>query len=320
MYNTELKEKFIKEYTDSVHIRRSLLSLFNATEKYEEEWGADICTKTASELKDVAEDIIGFRASSTTRISLLRNYVEWCINNNVPGACDGALNLTTNGLGKLKREMVRNPRHLQKYLDDICSPESYCTADNAIRCYYWLAYAGMKEEDIFKVTGADVNFNDMVVEYNNEAYPLYRESLPAFKNCVYLKEFVYIHPNYPPVKRERVEGDILIRGFRSTPTVGTMRVELSRRSRKYFERCRKNGNEDALKLSHYRVWLSGVFYRFYEDELAGIKPNFKALVDMVSADKVYKLDSGRNTQSAKRRKLACEYSTDYKRWKMTFTQ
>lgn len=319
MYNAELKEKFVKEYTDSINIRKSFLSLFNTTEKYEKEWGADICTKTEDELKDFAEDIIGFRYTSKSRISLLRNYVEWCINNGVPGACDGALKLTVDGLEKLKHEMVRNPRHLQRYLDDICSPESDCTADNAVRCYYWLAYAGMKEEDIFNVKGSDVKFDDMIVGYNNEAYTLYRESLPAFKNCVYLKEFVYVHPNYPPVKRERVPGDILIRGFRSTPTVYSMRVELSRRSKKYLERCKKNGNNDALKLSYYRVWLSGIFYRFYEDELAGIKPNFKALVDMVSGDKIYKMDSGRNTQLAKHRKLASEYSADYKRWKMTFT-
>ncbi len=319
MYNTELKEKFVKEYTDGISLRKSCLTLFNFLEKYENEWGADICTKREDELKQVVDNVVGLRVSSKTlRLSILRNYAEWCIKNNVPGACDGLLKINPDNTEKIKQEMVRNPRHLQRYLDEICVPESDETADNTIRCYYWLAYAGMAEADIFNVRCSDVHLDDLVVVYNGEAYTIYREAIQAFKNCVNLKEFVYVHPNYEPIKRSRVDGDILIRGFRSVPTVGSMRVELSRRSKRYLAECSKSNDKCGLRLSYYRVWLSGVFYRLYEDELAGIKPDFYVIVDAVTGDKEYNLSSGRNTQGAKKRKLASEYSTDYKRWKMTF--
>lgn len=322
MYNTELKEKFTKQFTESLNSRAACLKLFNKFEPYEIEWGADLCTKDAETLTPIVNGLIGFRQNSKhNRMSILVSYVKWCIDNNIPNACDGMLQVEPNNIETVKRQSVKNPKHLQKYLDEICSPESEHSVDNTIRCFYWLAYAGMDEEDIFKVEKFDVHFEDMVVIYNNEAYPIYRESLDAFKNCVELNQFLYINPNYSADKvvyRDRVPGDILIRGIRGTTSSKTMRVALSRRSKKCLEPDKISGKpKTELKLSYYRVWLSGVFYRIYESELAGDKPDFKSLADAVSKGKEYSLSSGRNTQEAKRRKLASEYAADYRRWKMT---
>ena len=118
MYNTELKEKFVKECTDSISVRRSCLSLFNAFEKYEAGWGADLCTKDEATLKPVVEKLVGLRSRSKhLRVWILRNYVEWCIKNNVPGACDGMIKVNPDGSDKIKHQMVRNPKHLQRYLN-----------------------------------------------------------------------------------------------------------------------------------------------------------------------------------------------------------
>mgnify|MGYP006907948901 CR=1 FL=1 len=316
MYNAELKSRFTKEYTESISVREACYSAFSAFEPYEQHWGADLCTQSAEVLQPAVDKLLGLRSKSIQlRLTIYQEYVKWCIRNDVPGACDGMLNIDSSGLSKMRKQTVKNPKHLQNYLNDICDPESDGTADNTLRCYHWLAYAGMDEADIFQVREADVDLSSMLVRFNNTEYPLYREAIPAIRNCMTLTQFLYKHPNYAADKivyRDRVDGDILIRGVRSTPSVSSMRAELSRRTR-----LKTQEGKTDLRLSYYRVWISGVFYRMYENELAGAEPDFFSLAEKITEGKTYKLDSGRNTIGAKRRKLAWEYMTDYKRWKMT---
>ena len=104
-----------------------------------------------------------------------------------------------------------------------------------------------------------------------------------------------------------------MRGLRATASLKAMRVELSRRSKSK----RDDGHTD-LKLSYYRVWISGVFFRAYENEQMGIEPDFSTVVSKRVEGKTYKLDSGRNTQDAKKRQLVHDYLEDYQRWKLAY--
>lgn len=318
MYNTELKSKFAKEYTDSISVREACAAAFSAFEPYEVEWGADLCAQSTETLQPIVDKLLGLRSKSIqSRLAIYQEYVKWCIKNNVPGACDGMLHVDSSGLNKMRKQTVKNPKHLQKYLDEVCDAEEEQTTDNTIRCYYWMAYAGMDEKDIFQVKSSDVDFESMIVRFGGTDYPIYREAIPAIRNCMNLTQFLYKHPNYAADKivyRDRADGDILIRGIRSTPSVVSMRAELSRRSKSKIA-----DGKTELQLSYYRVWISGIFFRMYESELAGIEPDFFSLVEKLTEGKIYKLDSGRNTVGAKQRKLSWEYMVDYKRWKMTLT-
>lgn len=244
---------------------------------------------------------------------MLKDYVKWCIGvAKVPNACDGMLQITTVGLDKMRHQTVASPLHLQKYLDTICSPDSDKATDSIYRCYYWLAYGGVAEEDILKVKCSDVDFGNMVVHYNGTEIPIYREALAAFKNCAELTQFVYNHPNYTKtVWKERVDGDTLVRGVRSNISLYSMRVEISRRAK-------MNEEKTGLRLSYFRTWISGVFYRAYERELIGDTPDFSAVAAAKMEGKVYKLESGRNTQESKKRKVVKDYMEDYQRWKLAF--
>lgn len=315
MYNEELKTRFVKEYTTSVSMAEVCKNVFDVFERYEEEWNDDLCTRRAEDLQPIVDEVVGFRARSKwSKLIMLKDYVKWCIGMGVPNACDGMLNITNIGLDKVKRQTIANPLHLQKYLNDICENESEKTTDNIYRCYYWLAYGGVPEKDILNIKCSDVDFPNMVVHYNETIIPVYREAIPAFKNCVELTQFVYNHPNYTKtVWRERVEGNTLVRGIRSLPSLKSIRVELSRRSRAKMD----EGKTD-LKLSYYRVWISGVFYRAHEREIIGEKLNFNAIAAQQIEGKEYKMDSGRNTQEAKKRQLARDYMEDYQRWKLAF--
>lgn len=324
MYNTEQKEKFITEYTERESVRRVCATTFNATEEYEKAWCADLCTRSAAELEPIVATLLGLRSKSMElRMTILREYVKWCITNQVPEACDGMLHVEIDGLEKMKHQTVKNPRHLQAYLDSICDKESDETTDNTLRCYYWMAYAGMKEEDIIRVTADNVDLSYMVIRFGGYEYPIYREALPCIKNCMTLTRFLYEHPNYgadKTVYRDRAEGSALVRGIRAAPSVVSMRAMISRRSRECTTPDDNGNVKTDMHLSYYRVWISGFFYRVYEGELAGITDTAEAFLTVVKdmkKDKTYKLASGRNTQSAKHRKLAWEYQKDYERWKMT---
>lgn len=317
MYNENLKTRFIREYTQSLSRAEACKQAFNAMQPYEEAWGADLCTRSAEELSPVIEQLVGYRVRSRwQRIIIFQKYVKWCSANGVNGSCDGMLHIENVGLSKVRTQMVSNPKQLQAYLDVICEPESEQTTDNIYRCFYWMAYSGMEEQDIMDAKCSDVDFENMVIRYGDNEYEIYREALPAFRNAATLTEFVYKHPNYPPDKkviRNRALGDTLIRGIRSTATVAALRVELSRRSKKFLE----DGSTDK-QLSYHRVWMSGLFYRMKERENAGIPVDFSGAAAHFMEGKTYKLDTGRNTQEAKKRAVVNDYLQDYERWKAAF--
>lgn len=190
MYNEGLKINFIRNYTQSINTANVATTVFTAFEPHEEAWGADLCTKSTEELQPVIDEIVGLRSKSQwMSLTILKEYVKWCITMNVPGACDGMLRITAVGLDKVRKQMVTSPLHLQRYLNEVFDPEDDETIDNLYRCYYWMAFSGIREEDTLSITASDVDFMDMSIRYGENCVPLYRESLPAFHNAVELPGF-----------------------------------------------------------------------------------------------------------------------------------
>ena len=92
MYNEGLKINFIRNYTQSINTANVATTVFTAFEPHEEAWGADLCTKSTEELQPVIDEIVGLRSKSQwMSLTILKEYVKWCITMNVPGACDGML-------------------------------------------------------------------------------------------------------------------------------------------------------------------------------------------------------------------------------------
>ena len=316
MYNAAQKERFVKGFTDSVSVRESALRIFNATEKFEAEIDTDVAAMDLETLQRVFIAISGVRTKSKFMPRyILREYARWATENGIPGASDAVLYLDDSGLEKLRAETLKNPKQLQVFLDIICDPESEHTSDNNIRAWCWLAYAGLDDDEAMRVLAEDLDFSSMTIHHGGFSYPIYREAIPAFQNCVSLSQYRYIHPLYGADKivyRDRMSCAELLRGIRGVPSLHTMRVEFSRRAKRAEEQ-----GKTALRLSYMRIWMSGVFYRMYEDELAGIPVNFGEVTNRKLGDKQFKLDSGRNTQAYKRKVVSEEYRADYERWKQT---
>lgn len=315
MYNEEIKKRFIRDYTGSLNTANVAATMFNAAEKHEIRWNADLCTRSAEELQPMIDDIVGLRSKSRwMTLIILKEYVKWCIAMKVPGACDGMMHIEAVGLDKVKHQMVSSPLHLQRFMDSIFDPESEETIDNIYRCYFWMAYGGIDEEDTIAVRKSDVNFQGMYIQYKSTSIPIYREAVPAFRNAVMLDSFVYKHPNYSKdIRRNRVQGDTIMRGIKAATKTFTMRATLSKRNIKAIE----EGKTD-LQLSFYRVRMSGLFYRVYEMERAGISPNFSEAALRVMDGKTYSL-KGREKLEHKQNRIEKDYMEDYERWKLAFS-
>jgi len=314
MYNAEQKKRFAMGFTDSEQMRAEALRIFNAFEKLEESHGADLCTLDLDTVRPVFDKLAGLRDKSKHRpLYVLQEYVKWCRSNGVAGVADSFFRITDIGVEKMKRQTVRSPRHLQSFFNAICDAESEETFDNVIRAYYWLAYAGMQENDIINVRVSDVDLPNMKIRYGGEEYPVYSDAIPSIRNCVELRAFCSRHPNYTKVVLlDRVDGDHLLRGHRGVSSPATMRAELSKR-----RRIALDSGKTELDLSYYRIWISGVFYRAYENEQGGATVDFTDVTGARHRGLDYKLDSGRISQRIRRSELEREYRIDYERWKQT---
>ena len=315
MYNGKQKNKFIQQYSSNKSTERLCVKFFDSTQPYEEELNADICTLESEQIQSILDHTAtGVRAGSRlAKIVILRDYIRWCMENNYPNVNHNVNNITTNGVEKVRRRTVANPKALQMYLDEVFDSESNMTTDNIYRCYFWLAYAGMSEEDIFKVKISDVDFRRMAVRYDrrNTEVPIYPEALEAFHNCVELDYFKYQHPGYSEIiTKPRVAGDTLIRGTVRQIALLSMRSVLSKRTKSVEDEVNK-------RLSYFGAWISGVFYRAREYETAGLVPIFDDVVEQRMEGKDYKLSDGRTIDS-KKREYAKQYMNDYRLWKIAW--
>lgn len=314
MFNSELKEQYIHDSNFTEAREKFARQLFGALEKYEEQWGSDICTRSVDEIQLVVDAVSGYKKRSwATTLSYLHTYGRWCISNGVAGATDALLQIRVASTDKLRDQTIPNPAELQEYLNSIFEPENHRKIDNTFRCFYWLAYAGMREDDIYAVRSSDVDFVHMVVKFYDYEYPVYEEALPAMMNCVVLTAFSSTSSQCADdMIMPRGEGDILIRGTKPSASKWTLRPLLSRVSSKAV-----NDGNTRLKLSYNRVWLSGLFYRMYQRECSGFKASF-ASVALEYLQEKYKNDPDKIITKTEINQKSKMYLSDYKRWKKAF--
>lgn len=311
MYNGELKERFIASYTEKISVGTFCRRLFEFTNPYEEKWGADLCTRGSKDIEMIVEESSGTSSQSLSdNLRTIKQYIRWCVSQGIPNACEEALEIKTVASNKIKTTTVTNPAHLQRYLNIIFDDEDMDTMDIVFRTYYWLAYAGMRLDDIFKVKKSDISLEDMTVKYGDMCRPIYRESLKTIRKCIALDSVNVFRPNkVDPVVIERVDSDLLLRGTRGVLSKKTTLESISRKQRAAIDSGKTN-----MRVGFFGAWISGLFFRIYMDELSGIPADFSKFVEMIDVAKEDGSEKRKPVTQVLRNRVMM-YQEDYLTWK-----
>ena len=212
-----------------------------------------------------------------------------------------------DNVNNLKNKMVASPLQLQLKLDQAFVKVEEETMDCVYRAYLWQAFAGIANDyDALDVETADIDLYDMVIRRNDETYQLYKEAKDTFDKACRLESFVFKHPNYT-IRRDRVAGAKLIRGVKvDNIKISTIRSLV----------CRKF-KAIGFETSYSRIYQSGIFYRVYEKERAGLPIDFSDVIARKMKSNDYKISEKQTvaviTGQIKRALLA-----DYIKWKQAF--
>lgn len=223
--------------------------------------------------------------------------------------------------------MVANPTHLKETLDIVYDQADSNDADYIYRSLFWLAFMGFEWSDVTMLRCGDVSFDDMTITYRRPESCLVVGAIPqeaAFdirKACV-LTDLQYSYKHSVRVI-PRAEGDRLIR------LVKPMDIETEEDSKRYLTRYVRPMINRAFSRAKTRLletygfvpkWCSvdmtydlalrsGVFYRLYERERAGLEINFANIFQARFSQYGCGPDAG----------FRYMYQRNYKLWKETFT-
>lgn len=308
MYNAERKNRFLEYVKPST--KTTFKSLFNAFEGKEWNKDTDLCELSTEDIEDVVSDMT-IRSSNTffATKSRIKSYVKWCKEQGYP--CSDAINgLKFDQTRAIRSSMFASPRHLQEFLDKIFPPVSEHTLDCIYRGAVWLLYGGMTLEQARSVTVHDVGLTHMLV---CGQYEIYREAVEVFQFLSTSSKIRGVVKGKPSKNmRDRVPGDILLRGVRADKIDDVMTgVSL-------MHRISIAARGTGCAVSSKDLIRSGYFYRIFQAEQMGYEPDMRSLALTNKA-----LSGWEDVESEKffARANAAERSLtkEYEQWKRAFS-
>lgn len=327
MFHDELKNEFLAEFENSPSTLKLLRNVFIALEQSEERAGTDFCLFTIERIDEIVPSIVGIRKDSAEVIlSHLRKYVRWCASRGI--RVSNALDQFRLDLSqKVRSCYVRSPEHLKFVLDHVFGNLADNDIEYIYRSYLWLAYMGVEEEDAALITMHDLDFEKMTLTFRETQTQLYNESAEDLQNACSMTEFHEVKGSTLRVM-PRAAGDQILRGKVSRKTLPeSIETTFRQTVSKCFARIRDRQLADAhvppdllsVNLSYKRIYLSGIFYRAYDQEKLGHSPDFGA----VAAAKYERNKHGYNhsqvwTDKKARYALSKGFSDDYESWKRAF--
>jgi len=306
MYNQEQKLAFIEECAKTESGKKRCREVFEVFSKYEERWSADLSTRDAKELSAILKDMAGIRGKSQYNyVSFVRKYLRWC------GYEGTAKEISIDTTENVTAALVKDPKQFQECLDQMFEPENKQRVDLIYRCYLWLGYMGIQEGDTLSITTDDVDLDRNIVTVGEEEFMIPQQAARVFESCATLTQFKYHHPRNvnEETDRDRVPGKLLLRGYRTSQDESINIFGF----RVYVSKATKAHNMD-VSLSYFRAWLSGLFYRAYQKELAGEEVSFRD----VKFQQYRRQETNRVPPTDKAVRVAKGYADDYNRWKKAY--
>lgn len=302
MYNEQRKTDFLTGMNRSNKFKGCTYTLFKTSEPFEAEWGCDLTERPKDDIQKIINKLpISNYEMSRLYISILRRYIAWSkdrgyeVHSTLVGTDFDYTKSDLDAAG-----FVASPLHLEHMMDELVYVDPYDptvvkprfapvedgTVDILRRTFLWLAFCGIDSDDVFNIKTSDVDFIGMVIRHGRRIYEIYREAVPALHAAVTRTTFVNIHENpYYKIEKPRVDSDALMRGcvgkhvgIRGFTTVIHRKFDLVP--------VERETNAVERRVSYQRVYLSGIFYRWYECERAGRFVDF----DDVDEDMKYRYE------------------------------
>ncbi len=300
LYDQSRKSAFLQTLdTDTSY--DAAVRLFAASCPYEEAQQQDLADFSDDDTASLLGEIGGSKSrSKESMVTILNRYRHWC------GRGKIALSDVKLELG-IRREMVSSPKHLQLILDERFGPLSQYGVDCIYRAALWLALSGLKMEAALALPSTALDFETMTVHVEDKSYEMYRESLQTLRQLRDMDHFIYYHPAYQ-AKKTRAPGPCLLRGV-------TGKVMDARSLRREL---REALSKDHDGMTYEKIRTSGVFYRLFELERAGVGTQMIHAVLGEEADRITREKTSSKGEGAWRSAQIRAMSRDYAAWKKAF--
>ena len=342
MFNAETKNRYIEEVCQTEQKALTARQTFDATASLESDLNLDLIRFDEDALRKVFEILSGGpdRSKTTKETRIVRSYIRWAADKGLIGGDQTNWNkVSSTGVNFARNRLFASDYQLNIFMDYCFQPIADDTFDNFYRVLLWLAFAGVPIQKAFSIDESEVDIWNMRITHDGAVFQLSPYALPAIQRLMMAKQFKVLGGRHPrTLKREK--GTLLLRrtNVRKTDQSSddektwdrwvrnTMRPSLMARFRdaeKRFVTNKPKGFPETLAFgtSYKYIALSGVYYRMYQRELAGLKPNFRE-VAIEQADLKLK-DSEEKGDIEKKRRLAVRakrwsYSRNYDAWKAAF--
>lgn len=239
----------------------SIESMFRRFDPYEIDFDKPLHQFNNAELQDAVNHALGKSTTMWTKIDALRKYISWCKKNGVEGVEDSVFHLDESSLEEYKLSMVSGPLQLQAWLNEIFPPEYLQTVDNVYRGYIWLGFSGFDDSHLGDILRTDVDFDAMVIRFDDDTYPIYLDAVPTLTNLVSCDTLVMTH--YGNIRvRPRATGDKLLSG------IGIQEFDHKNVRSAVAQRVARAIKEGRTRrrINYRKAALSGLFYRIYRAE------------------------------------------------------
>lgn len=322
MYKEEQKQSFINRCAElgatDAYIQRVSL-LFRRIAKFEERCSADVSEINPEQASELYAS--GLMKATTAHISLciLKSYTAWCIRNGWADADSGIMKFMPDDIADARMTMVSGDRQLADYLDGILPPVEEGTANNLIRAFLWMCFAGIQPHDIESVQNSDVNIAEKTVRARGYTHLLSPLAMPAVEFSVKADVLSIDHPQYK--SRDRIKSGCIMRGTSSVLSMTdiTKRLTLIQKNQKRHGRL-------WMKLTPMSVFWSGMFYEMYLLERSGTFPDFSEYAERFMEFRIdhfgtrYEMYEGIKYEDTYRNMLMIKMLENYSEWKLAFVQ
>ncbi len=325
MYNESLKQQYLNQRSHfSKKGSDNIRNILRRLEPYEKKAKKDFCFINDKEtVVRILSGICGYSAGGIrNKISMLKGYVNWCKETLGDSVSDIINTITVDDLGTeaVRKYMVSDSADLQECLNAIFDPEDNLSVDNVYRAYFWFAFMGIPEQDVFTIRGTEVSFKRKCISIGDHDYPFPKEAYTAIYNCVKLDKFKVTNDHYANTTyflKDRFQGEEIMR--RTVGNNSAAEYDAKREA----EKCRtyvsiivtKRAPERILSRKH--VELSGYFYRLHERETLGVKIDFFQVAKLIAEERGYP-----DNDEPQTRKLLLQLqrhiTDEYSRWLKAF--